>query len=159
MTKVGPTVMAQWFGPFLVSQRFHELQWVCVFVEAAYLDGQECGLYKWPPIWMAKNAGSTSGHLFGWPRMRALPAATYLDGQECGLYKWPCCPKSQIWNEVFKRSDLKWSLQMRWLKVRVCKVVVVGDRKAMTGKERSCMLEFVRLCLVTQKSKYRGFAS
>ncbi len=30
---------------------------------------------------------------------------------------------------------------------------MVGDRKAMTGKERPCMLEFVGLCLVTQKSK------
>jgi len=41
------------------------------------------------PVWMAKNAGSTGGHLFGWPRMWALQSATYLDGQECGLYKWP----------------------------------------------------------------------
>jgi len=32
MTKVGPMVMAQRFGPFLVSQRFHMLWWVCVFV-------------------------------------------------------------------------------------------------------------------------------
>jgi len=137
MTKVGPTVMAQWFGPFLVSQRFHELQWVCVFVEAACLDGQECGLYRWPPIWMAKNAGSTSSHLFGWPRMRALQAATYLDGQECGLYKWPPIwmakkvgstsvvqkvrsemrsSKSQIWNEVFKWGDSKLGfVRLLWL--------------------------------------------
>jgi hypothetical protein len=50
-------------------------------------------------------------------RTRVVEAA-YLDGQEYLLYKRPRRPKSQIWNEVFPNSDLKWGLQMRWLKVR-----------------------------------------
>jgi hypothetical protein len=50
-------------------------------------------------------------------RTRVVEAA-YLDGQECRLYKRPRRPESEIWNQVFKNSDLKWGLQMRWLNIR-----------------------------------------
>jgi hypothetical protein len=50
-------------------------------------------------------------------RTRVVEAAD-LDGQECRLWNRPRRPESQIWNEVFKNSGLKWGLQMRWLKGR-----------------------------------------